>query len=152
MAVLVNNERLDSAILELDGKAKQVINDANFAINVINNNATISVIQLEKLIDHYSSIITFFERISIRADVIAEAKSQYDDNNYAIDTEIAALVVKMKAVLNHILTVLGTNTYWSVYQYDAAYNKTYNNFNTGAAPVSTLNTLLQDVITSITLV
>ena len=152
MTVLVNNERLDNAILELDGKAMLVINDANFIINIINNNATLSVIQLEKLIDHYSSVITFFERVSIRTDVIAEAKSQYNDSNYAVDTEIATLVTKMKAALDHILTVLGTDTYWNVYQYDAAYIKTYNTFSTASAPALTLKTLLLDITLQITLV
>lgn len=152
MAVLTNNERLDRVILDLDGRTKGVLALCASIINEIDAGPTISAQRIEQIMDNFVLHIDFFNRVSIRIDVVAEAQVQYDDNTYDTSVEFPALVALMEAVLDHILTVLGTDSYWSVFQYDPSYVKTYNTFAVGLAAVQTLKTELAAVRDFITVV
>ncbi len=152
MAVLTNNERLDRVILDLDGRASSTLALCVSIINDIDTKSTLSAQRIEKIMDNFKLHIDFFNRVSIRTDVIAEAKVQYDDVTYDTSVEFPALVVLMEVALDHILATLGTDTYWEFFQYSASHIKTYNNFAVGLAPVQTLKTELAAVRDFITVV
>ena len=152
MAVLVKKERLDRVILDMDSRADGVLSLCNSIINEIDTGTTLSAQRIEQVMDNFVLHIDFFNRIAVRTDVVTEAKIQYDDNTYDASVEFPALVVLMEVVLDHILSTLGTDSYWSLFQYNSSYVKTYNLFAVGVAAVQTLKTELAAVRDFITVV
>ena len=118
MTVLTNNERLDRAILDLDGRVNSVRSICVSIISEIDAKDEIPIHRIEQIMDNFNSHIDFFERVSIRQDVIDEVKIQYNNADYDTSVEYPALVALMKRTMEGIMTYMGVDAFWNVFKYD----------------------------------